>query len=307
MDPVALDALRIVLDPVGQAGIAVALMLVMFGVALGLSVKDFLYIKRQPVGYLGGVVTQIVGLPLATYLLVHLIAPPPSIALGMFVVACCPGGAVSNLFTYLARGAVAYSVALTATSSVLAALITPVSILFWSNAYEPTAQLLQSVEVNSLAFLLQTTLLLAVPLVLGMIVAVRAPDVAERIRRRTAQVGSLVLLGVVIYGSYYFFPVLSAALPLLLAIAAVHNGVAFLLGIVVAYLLRADRPTRRALTIEVGIQNSGLAIVILLAQLEGLGGAAAIAAVWGVWHILAGGLIVSVLRLVDKRRATGQE
>lgn len=278
-------------------------MLVMFSVALGLTVSDFRYIKTNPAAYFGGVIAQILGLPLLTYLLINLIAPPPSIALGMIVVACCPGGAVSNLFTYLARGAVAYSVALTATSSVLAALITPASILFWSTRYLPTANLLQSIDVNPAIFILQTTLLLAVPLVLGMIVAARAPTFAERIRRRTALCGTLILAGVIIYGSFAFFPILSSALPLLLSIAVLHNSSAFALGFATACLLRTDGPTRRALTVEVGIQNSGLAIVILLGQLDGLGGAAAIAAVWGVWHIAGGGIIVTIWRFLDRRSA----
>ena len=183
MESAALDSLRIVLDPVGQAGVAAALMLVMFSVALGLSVNDFHFIRTKPVTYLGGVLTQVIGLPLLTLALLALLKPPASIALGMIVVACCPGGAVSNLLTYLSKGAVAYSVALTATSSILAAIVTPVSILFWSNLYPPTAELLQTIDVSPALFLIQTMVLLGVPLMAGMIVAARAPDVAERLRK----------------------------------------------------------------------------------------------------------------------------
>jgi BASS family bile acid:Na+ symporter len=301
MESAALDSLRIVLDPVGQAGVAAALMLVMFSVALGLSVKDFHFIRTEPVTYFGGVLTQVVGLPLLTLALLALLKPPPSIALGMIVVACCPGGAVSNLLTYLSKGAVAYSVALTATSSILAAIVTPASILFWSNLYPPTADLLRTIDVSPALFLVQTMVLLGVPLIAGMIVAARAPDVAERLRKRTALLGTLLLGGAILYGGYLFFPILYPALALLIGIAALHNGVAFLLGIAAGIVLRADGPTKRALTFEVGIQNAGLAIVILIAQLEGLGGAAAIAAVWGVWHLVAGGLIVLILNTLDRR------
>ena len=110
MDVAALDQLQIVLDPVGQAGIVVALMLVMFSVALGLSGRDFYLLRDKPALFLGGVVTQIVGLPLLTFLIINVVELPASIALGMIVVACCPGGAVSNLLTSLSRGSVAYSV-----------------------------------------------------------------------------------------------------------------------------------------------------------------------------------------------------
>jgi BASS family bile acid:Na+ symporter len=303
MDITALDELRIVLDPIGQGGIAIALMLVMFGIALGLRVADFTLLLEQRTLFFGGVVTQVVGLPLMTLGLVTLIAPPPSVALGMFVVACCPGGAASNLLTYIARGDVAYSVALTATSSLLAAILTPVSILFWSHAYEPTALLLQSIDVSAWAFLAQTIVLLGIPLFVGMVIAARAPDVARRVRRRITVAGSLALAGVIVYGTIYFFPVLFPALPLLGSIAIVHNAAAFLTGMLAGVVLRAGFRKRRALTFEVGIQNSGLAIVILLSQLKGLGGAAAIAAIWGVWHLVAGALIVVLYRGVDRLKA----
>lgn len=301
MDVAALDQIRIVLDPVGQVGVAIALMLVMFSVALGLSGRDFRLLGEEPRLFFGGVATQILGLPLLTFLIINVIQLPASIALGMIVVACCPGGAVSNLLTYLARGNVAYSVSLTATSSVLAALLTPASILFWSQLYEPTSVLLQTINVSPAIFLVQTTALLIVPLVLGMLVAARAPDIAEKIRRRTALTGALVLGGVIVYGTIYFFPVLFPVLPLIGSVAIAHNALAFLLGAAAGAVMGAERPVRRALTFEVGIQNSGLAIVILLGQLEGLGGAAAIAAIWGVWHLIAGGFIVLGLRYVDRR------
>lgn len=302
MDTEALDNLRIVLDPMGQAGVALALMLVMFGVALGLRVQDFRILAAKPSLYIGGVVAQIVLLPLVTFGLIHLISPPPSIAFGMIVVACCPGGSVSNLLTYLSRGDVAVSVALTATSSMLAALLTPASTLFWAQAYAPTAELLVSLDVNPLLFIGQTTLLLAIPVAAGMIVAARAPDVAERIRKRTTVVGASVLGATVVYGIIYFHPVLWPAVGLLASVTVMHNTAAFATGAVVGLALTRHSSIRRALTFEVGIQNSGLALIILLAQLKGVGGAAAIAAVWGVWHLIAGGLLAISYNYFDRKR-----
>ena len=299
MDIGALDSLRIVLDPIGQAGVALALVLVMFSVALGLRVDDFAFLREKPLLFAGGVISQVVILPLVTFLLILVLRPAASIALGMIVVACCPGGAVSNLLTYLSRGNVAVSVALTATSSLLAAILTPTSILFWSQAYEPTATLLRTLEVNPLIFIGQTALLLAVPLVLGMVLAARAPDVAARIKQRTTVLGVSVLVGVIIYGIVYFFPVLFPALPLLGGIVVLHNTLAFATGALAGRALSRLSATRRALTFEIGIQNSGLALVILLSQLKGLGGAAAIAAVWGVWHLIAGGLLAVFFRQLD--------
>lgn len=297
-----LDALRIVLDPIGQAGVIIALILVMFSVALGLRIQDFRSLLQVPRVYVGGVVAQVILLPLVTFGLIHLIEPPPSIALGMIVVACCPGGAMSNLLTYLARGDVAVSVALTATSSLLAALLTPASTLFWSQAYAPTGALLQSLDVNPWLFVGQTTVLLAIPLVAGMTVAARAPEWAASIRRRTTLAGSAVLGGTIIYGIAYFFPVLWPAVGLLASVTIMHNSAAFATGALVSRVLTRKAAVQRALTFEVGIQNSGLALVILLGQLKGVGGAAAIAAVWGVWHLVAGGVLATFFNVLDRRR-----
>ena len=308
MDMTALDSLRIVLDPIGQVGVALSLMIVMFSVALGLRIDDFAFLRDKPLLFVGGVVSQVVILPLATFVLVLAIKPAASVALGMIVVACCPGGAVSNLLTYLSRGNVAASVALTATSSLLAAILTPASILFWSHAYEPTATLLQTLDVSPVVFLAQTTFLLAVPLILGMVVAAKAPDVAQRIRKRTTILGVSVLVGVIIYGIAYFFPILFPALSLLGGIVVLHNAVAFVTGSLAGRILSRDRATRRALTFEIGIQNSGLALVILLSQLKGLGGAAAIAAVWGVWHLISGGMLALFFRqVVDTGQAPARD
>jgi BASS family bile acid:Na+ symporter len=307
VDIAALDSLQIVLDRVGQAGVALALMLVMFSVALGLRIDDFSFLRNRPVLFLGGVFVQVVVLPLVTFLLILAMQPPASIALGMIVVACCPGGAVSNLLTYLSRGNVAASVALTATSSLLAAILTPTSIIVWSHAYEPTATLLDTLDVSPLLFIGQTTFLLAVPLILGMAVAARAPDVAARIRKHTTILGVSVLVGVIIYGIAYFFPVLFPALPLLGTIVIVHNAAAFATGALSGAVLSRRSATRRALTFEIGIQNSGLALVILLSQLKGLGGAAAVAAIWGVWHLLAGGAIATMFWFIDRSERAGYD
>jgi BASS family bile acid:Na+ symporter len=311
LDATELDSLRIVLDPIGQAGVALALMLVMFSVALGLRVDDFRFLIDKPILFLGGVTAQVLILPLVTYVLILIIAPPASIALGMIVVACCPGGAVSNLMTYLSRGNVAVSVALTATSSMLAAILTPASILFWSHTYGPTSSLLKTLNVSPFLFLAQTTLLLAVPLVLGMTVAAKAPDVAARIRRRATLLGSSVLAGVIIYGIAYFFDILFPVLSVIGFVVVIQNAVAFATGAAAGLVLSRVAATRRALTFELGIQNSGLALVILLSQLKGLGGAAAMAAVWGVWDLIAGGLVVGLFRTLDNRRQplwqTGQK
>ena len=307
MTPEAIDSLRIVLDPAGQIGIALALVTIMLGVALGLRLSDFAFLKSARGQFIGGAAAQLIGLPLATLALILLISPMPSIALGMIVVACCPGGSSSNLLTMAARGNVAYSVSLTAASSIVAAIFTPLSILFWSGLYAPTADLLRSLDVHPMAFLGQTAVLLGAPLIIGMSIAAKFPAFAAKAKKPVSIAGALLLALAIIKGLFAFVPILFAALPLILPIAIIHNALAFGVGLGASLAMSLAQPTRRALVFEVGIQNSGLALVILLGQLQGLGGAAAIAAVWGVWHLVAGSAIVWFYRWRDRNNAAREE
>ncbi len=303
MDPASLDELRIGLDGASRAAVALALFCMMLGVALSLRVSDFMLVTRAPKQFAAGFCAQIIGLPIATLALIALTAPPPSIALGMIVVAACPGGNVSNMLSYFARADVAYSVSLTAASTAFAAILTPAAILFWSDIYPPTADLLDRIDVDRIGFVMQTTALLALPLGLGMTLRAHFPGVADRIQRPFAFIGAAMLGVAIVYGSIQMVPDLLPAFGLIIPIAILHNAIAFGVGGIVGAALRAPGPTRRSLIFEIGIQNSGLALVILVSQFEGLGGAIAIAAVWGVWHIVAGTGIVGIFRMRDRARA----
>lgn len=302
MDASALDQLVITMDPRAQIVLAIALVTMMYAISLGLRVEHFEFLRTDPKHFFGGLAAQIIALPAVTILLATILQPPPSIALGMIVVAACPGGNVSNFMSYAARGDTAYSVSLTAASSIVAALWTPAAILLWSDLYPPTAQLLETIDFNRASFVLQTTLLLAAPICLGMATAWFKRDFAEKVRKPLALFGAALLAAVVIHGSIDFWPILAAGWMLIMIPVILHNAAAFALGAGVGRLLNASVARRRSLTIEVGIQNAGLAIVLLIAQLKGLGGAAAIAAVWGVWHLFSGGAIVSLYRYIDRRK-----
>lgn len=304
MTPETLDQLTIVLDPTAQALLACAVIVMMFAIALGLKPDHFSFLKTDRKLFFGGLAAQIVGLPLLTIIVAHLLSPPPSIALGMIVVAACPGGAVSNFMTFASRGDTAYSVALTAGSSVIATVWTPMAILLWSGVYPPTAGLLDSIDFNRAGFVLQTTLMLAAPLALGMVFAHFQPAIADRLRKPLALTGAAVLAWIIIDGLTDFWPLIAAGWMLIAIPVVAHNASAFALGAGAGRLLGANTAQRRSLTFEVGIQNAGLAVILLLAQLKGLGGAAAIAAAWGVWHFFSGGAMIFLFRTLDKRKKT---
>ncbi|WDI30308.1 bile acid:sodium symporter [Hyphococcus flavus] len=303
MDAETLDQLTIALDQGAQTMLAAAIVIMMFAIALGLKPEHFAFLRTHKRLFFGGLTAQLIGLPLMTVALAAILSPPPSIALGMIVVAACPGGNVSNFMTWGARGDTAYSVSLTAGSSVIAALWTPAAILLWSELYPPTADLLDTIEFNRISFVIQTTLMLAAPLGLGMLAAHRFPGAAEKIRKPLGLFGGGILAVVIIQGVADFWPILVAGWMLIAIPVIAHNACAFALGAATGRLLGANEARRRSLTFEVGIQNAGLAVVLLLAQLKGLGGAAAIAAAWGVWHFFSGGVMITLFRTLDARKA----
>ena len=302
MKPSDIDSFQLELGGGGEAGLAAAIAIMMFAVALSLRIEHFRFFKSQPSIYLAGVIGQIIGLPLLTLGLCFLINPIPSVALGMILVSCCPGGSVSNILALFGRANTALSISLTATSSLFAAVLTPISILFWSSLYPPTNNLLTEINLDVVSFLSQTLIILALPLIIGMLIAHFAPRLAGKLQKPLATLGAGLLMLVIIVATWQFAPVYIALGLGLVGLVIIHNSCAFLLGYIFARLAKADIPSRRAITLEVGIQNSGLGLVILLTQLNGLGGAGAIAGAWGVWHIIGGSALVALFRWQDRQR-----
>jgi len=218
----------------------------------------------------------------------------------MIVVACCPGGNVSNLFVLAAKGNAALSVSLTALSSALAFIVTPISILFWAGLYPPTAELLSQINIEAGPFILQVAVVMAVPLIIGMSIAHIAPKIAARIQPVFYAISLAALATLVVLGLYGNWALLVATGAIVLPVAILHNATAFGLGAASGRLLGIDAPSRRALTFEIGIQNAGLGLVILLSQFQGLGGAAAITAVWAIWHLMAGSVLATGFRTYDR-------
>lgn len=300
LEPLRVDDFVLELGQVSEVGLALSLATMMFSVALGLKPSSFAFLHTAPRAFLIGIAGQLLALPILTITLCVLIQPMPSVALGMILIACCPGGNVSNMLVLLARGNTALSVSLTATSSLAAAFITPVAVVFWSGLYPPTAELLSQIEFDAISFLLQTSVVLALPLVIGIAVNVYLPRFADAIRRPLVWLSSTTLLVLMLLGGARYWSDFVLIGVSLVGLVALHNALAFLLGNMLARLGRVSIADRRALTYEVGIQNAGIGIVILLTQMGGLGGAAVVAGLWGTWHIIAGLILVMVFRVADK-------
>ena len=288
-----LDDVTLNLDASARSGLSIILAMMMFSVGLGLSLDDFRRVLRRPGIILFGTVLQVIALPALTFLLTFAIAPTASIALGMMVVAACPGGNASNVLTQAARGDAALSVSLTAVSSALAVLTTPFNIMFWAGLHPRTSHLLSAIGLDRWAFLSETAFTLGFPLVAGLFMAERISPVAVRIRKPLHTLSLLALGGFIVgalitngsplaQAGWFIFPVL-----------VIQDAMALALGYGAARVAGLPDAAQRAFTFETGIRNSGLGLVILLGHFKGLGGAALITAGWGVWHLISGGALAA--------------
>jgi len=283
-----LDDVKINFDNSELWVLNIALAVVMFGVALGISVSDFKRLLQQPKLVLAGLLSQFILLPLLTFGLVVLIKPQPSIALGMMMVAACPGGNISNFMTHLAKGNTALSVSLTAFSTFLAMLMTPFNFQFYGSLYTPTSQIIRSVELDPLQLVKLVILILGIPLLVGMVLRYKNERLAEKLSKILKPFSILVFVAIVIIAFSNNIDVFNKYIDHVLLIGIGHNILALLLGFFVARLFMLSFKNQKTLAIETGIQNSGLGLLLIFTFFNGLGGMAILAAFWGIWHILSG-------------------
>lgn len=289
-----IDNVHINFDESALWTLNLALALVMFGIALEISLDDFKRLLKTPKPVLTGVVSQFLLLPIITFVLVWIIEPLPSIALGMFMVAACPGGNVSNFSTHLSKGNAALSVTLTAIATLLAIFMTPFNLSFWGSLYTPTASILQQVSISPLEMIRLVALLLGIPLVLGMLVNNYWPETAKKLAKGF-KIGSLLFFVILVFLALYKNKEIFMEYVLYVFwLVIIHNLVALLTGFSIAKLMQLSQDNIRCLTIETGIQNSGLGLLLIFTFFDGLGGMALLTAFWGIWHLVSG-LVISFI------------
>jgi BASS family bile acid:Na+ symporter len=306
VDP-AIDAVRLNLEPGNLLALNVILALLMFSVALDLKVADFKAVARSPMGPLAGIGTQLLLLPPATFLLVQIIDPIPSVKLGMMLVAACPGGNVSNFLVWLARGNAALSVSMTAVTSSAAVITTPLNLVFWASLDPETRALLARVAVDATDMFTTILMILGLPLAAGMLVRARFPAFATRIQRPLRTIDGTIFLGFILFSFWRGRENLTAAVMPVLLIVIVHNAMALGLGYGVARLLRLPQRDRRAICLEVGVQNSGLGLALIFNFFASLGGTALVAAWWGTWHLVGGFTMASIWSKLGRSEGPAQE
>lgn len=283
-----IDQVQLQFNPATLAGLNAILGLVMFGIALDLRVGDFREAFRSPKGLLLATIGHHILFPAMTYGLIWVMQPSPSIALGMILVSSCPAGHLSNFLTHLSRGNAALSVSASAISTALAIVMTPINFNFWGNLHPITHDLMQTISIDPWVMLKDIIILLGIPLVAGMGVAHRYPAFAKRaekpMKRFSMVVFALFVVGALATNFQHFLQYIQFVVILVF----IHNGLALVTGYSLSTLLRLPERDRRAVTFEMGIQNSGLGLILIFNMFHGLGGMAIITAWWGIWHIVSG-------------------
>lgn len=265
-----------------------ALAFIMFGIALSLKKGDFKALAEAPKATLLGLLSQYIVLPTLTFLLVWWLKPHPSLALGMILVAACPGGNVSNFFTFLAGGHVALSVALSMVSTLAAFIVTPLQLGFWGGLLPETAALLTAVSLNFWDLFKVVSTILILPLIAGMLVAHLKPKLSQRVQKPIKVLSFVILLAIIVGGLAANLDLFVQHYQKVVYLVFAHNGLALLAAFGLGVLSGVGRASTKTVTIETGIQNSGLGLVLIFNFFDGNGGMAIITAWWGIWHIISG-------------------
>lgn len=265
-----------------------AIALMMFGASMQIRFADFRRLISNPQAPMIGLFAQFVLLPGATTLLVWGAAIPAEVGLGMILVSCCPGGTFSNIMTWLGRGDLPTSITMTAVSSTAAIVLTPLNFAFYGSLNPHTRALLEEVHIAPLEVLALIAVVLGLPLLLGMLFARRWPQWAKAADRPMRALSLLIFFTLVALAFQRNLGLLREALSLVIPLVIVHNSLALILGAAAAKLAGLSRPQGRAVTMEVGIQNSALGLSLLLTFFPHANGMLLIAACWGIWHLISG-------------------
>ena len=296
----AIDAINVTLNAGGMNTINIVLAFVMYGVALGIKPHMFVDVFKKPKSVVLGVCCQLVLLPLLTFLLALLMDKAGwiswTMALGMILVASCPGGNISNFISSLSKANIELSVCLTAISTALAVVMTPFNFWLYGNLFLKFAAVHGEVPYLTIPLwdVFKTIfILLGIPLTLGILTSHYLPKLAEKMKKPFQYVSVVFFLAMVILSFMGNMDAFLKCIKYIFVIVLIHNLLALSTGFSVASIFKLPRRDRRTLTIETGIQNSGLGLVLLLgtsifAALPPHGGMLVITAWWGVWHIISG-------------------
>ena len=306
----SIDSIQVSLNAGGMNTINIILALVMYGVALGIKPAIFIEVFRKPKSVLLGMLCQLVLLPAFTCLLAIALTGwiSPMMGLGMILVASCPGGNISNFMSSLAKANVELSVSLTAISTALAVVLTPFNFWAWGSVYLHSAAV--SAEIPTLVIPLWDVfktifILLGIPLVLGILTSHYLPKLAAALKKPLQWLSIIIFIAMVVLSFGSNIDAFLKCIRYIFLVVLIHNALALSIGFGVASAFRVPFRDRRTLTIETGIQNSGLGLALMLgtslfAGFPPHGGMLVITAWWGIWHIISGLTIATIFNLTRR-------
>ncbi len=271
-----------------QLVLSLVLALMVFSVALELRVDDFKRVLEGPKSVVAGLIPQFILLPVGTWLATLWLDLPPNIEAAMILVASCPGGSLSNFVTHFGRGNTALSVSISAVASILALFLTPFNFAWMMAANPATAGWLKTLSIDASSIWVSLLFLLAVPLSFGLFFAHRFPDLTKKIRKPMGNIALLALFAFVVLGLLRERQQLTLALLPTLGLVIAHNAFGLFTGWITSKAMRVPEVDKRAIMIEGGMQNSGLALGIIAVQFNSDLGMVVIASLWGIWHIVSG-------------------
>lgn len=265
--------------------------LIMFGMGLTLNINDFKVVFSRPKDVLIGCLAQFTIMPLMAWLLTKLFGLPADLALGVILVGCCPGGTASNVITYLAKGDLALSVGMTATSTLLAPLLTPLLTWLMAGTF---------VHVDAWGMLLSIVYVVIAPIVAGFLIQKYLPTFTKHAVAYLPAFSSIMitlLVGIIV--GHNAEKLLTSGL-IILSVVILHNLSGLALGYGLGRLLGLSHPKRAAISIEVGMQNSGLACSLATLHFAASPLATIPGALFSVWHNISGTLVAKLYGMTDK-------
>lgn len=281
-----------VLQPIPMRAINYLLGVIMFGMGLTLNLSDFKIVFSRPKDMLIGCLAQFTIMPLLAWGLTKVFHIDEALVLGVILVGCCPGGTASNVITYLAKGDVALSVGMTGVSTLLAPLLTPLLTLALAG---------KSIDVNAVGMLLSILWVVILPIVLGLIIKTLLPKFTERATNYLPAFSSLAIAFTVsIVISANASKLLTGGF-LIILVVMLHNLFGLIFGYLIGRLLGLSEPKKRAISIEVGMQNSGLATSLAVMHFAAYPMATIPGAIFSVWHNVSGAIVAWLYTKKDAR------
>ncbi len=263
--------------------ISILLGIVMFGMGLTLRAKDFSEVFTRPVDVIIGILGQFLIMPLSAYGLCMLLNLPDEIAVGVILVGCCPGGTASNVMTFLGKGDVPLSVTVSSCTTVMAPIVTPALIYFFAN---------QWVEVDPMSMFMSIVQIVMLPIVAGVIINTLFGRYVRQAVSVLPLISVLAIVAIVASVVAVSQKQIAETGLLIFAVVVLHNGLGLGLGYLLAKVCGMPLPKRKAIAMEVGLQNSGLGVALAMAHFSPL--SAVPSAIFSVWHNISGPILATV-------------